>query len=392
MSDGLPVPSSEVEGVGEGLQSLVRMLRILFLVLRVLIVVIMVYLFFSGVFYVRDHEEAMLFRFGELQQRDGKEILTSGNWYWAWPYPIDRVRRVPAQRSVTLTSTQFWPLTNPNQLAPAAPPPASGEAQGLRAGEGGYVLTGDANIMHMTWTITYRVSNAKKYYLNFYGESENWLAPAPGAPGKGRGADAAIKSALDQAVLTEVSSWPAEDVLVLSRAEAGDRRREALANTVESRLLALLNRLDLGIEVQQVSLFEVQPPLATQTAFREVVDASQDYQTEIDNARAYEKGVVTMAEGRASKVIADAKAYRTRGVESVKAESAYFEKVLAEYRKNPRTMLVALYTDAIRDVLNQVENKYVIHSSRNGRQEVRLLLGPEPKKPGAAGAIPAPSE
>jgi hypothetical protein len=47
-----------------------------------------------------------------------------------------------------------------------------------------------------------------------------------------------------------------------------------------------------------------------------------------------------------------------------------------------------LYTDAVRDILNRVETKYVIHSKHDGRQEIRLQLGPEPQKPRAPEEAP----
>ena len=98
-----PEQEQHIDG---GMQALVRMLRILFQGLRILIILIFVYLIFSGMFRVDDQNEAMLFRFGKLQKRvlDPEKgetpILTSGRWYWAWPYPIDWVKEIPAQKSV----------------------------------------------------------------------------------------------------------------------------------------------------------------------------------------------------------------------------------------------------------------------------------------------------
>ena len=54
-------------------------------------------------------------------------------------------------------------------------------------------------------------------------------------------------------------------------------------------------------------------------------------------------------------------------------------------------MLVALYTDAIRDVLRQVETKYIIRAAPEGRQEIRLQLGPEPPKLGRSAPPPPPA-
>ena len=262
-----------------------------------------------------------------------------------------------------------------------------GESAVLRPGEGGYLLTGDANIMHMIWAVRYRVDNARKYYLRLFHEPDDSYAEQreKHTHGRTRGAEAIIENILSEAVLAEVATWPVEDVLVLSRAEGTNRERKSLANGVENRVRNLVDAegIDLGIRVDEVNLVEVQPPLATQNAFREVVDAAHDYRAAIATAEAYERRVVPEAEGKASTIRADASAYRTRVVESVKAEKAYFETVYAEYEKNPDTMLVALYTDAVRDVLSRVETKYVIHTRGEGRQEVRLRLGPERPKPGA---------
>ncbi len=388
MSSGTQHQGTELSDVGQGLQALVQTLRILFFCLRILIVLSFAYLLLSGVFYVREHEEAMLFRFGKLTTKDGQEILTSGKWYWAWPYPIDRVKRVPAQRSITLsTATTFWPNKDPNVID--AMDPAEEDATGgagLVPGTDGYVVTGDFNIMHMIWTLTYRVTDAKRYYLAFFDDSEGERGAdarpaAPGVPERPRGAERAIQNALSQSVLAEVGAWPVESVWSLSRVEGGTAVGESLSGAVRRRVNSLLTQLDLGIEVQQVSLFEIQPPVSVQGAFREVVDAAVEAQTAREEAHAYERRVLPGAEGEASRIVAEARAYKTRTVESVKADAGYFKKVLAEYEKHPESMLVALHQDVIREVLGRVEDKWIVHAKKGGRQEIRLRLGPEPKKP-----------
>ena len=103
-----------LEGAGAGLKSLVRMLQILFLGLRVLIIVIFAWLIFSGVFKVEDGREALLFHFGELQEKvidptqGPTPVLRSGHWYWAWPYPIDYVRTIPAQQAISVSTGAIW--------------------------------------------------------------------------------------------------------------------------------------------------------------------------------------------------------------------------------------------------------------------------------------------
>ncbi len=378
MNQAPPQSNSEWEGVGQGVRHVITTARVLFFLLRIFVVVVLVYMVFSGVFSLEDHEEGMLFRFGRLVTQNGREVLTSGAWYWAWPYPIDRVQKIPAQKSERLSSVQFWPQINVNQLQPNAPPQGDMQ-QGLAPGQGGYLLTGDANIMHSIWTVTYRITDAKKYYLRYLQENQREVLAAD-AEIEENHAQLTIRNLLENAVLKEVAGWSVEDVLVLSRLEDGQQQQQSLAKAVQARVSLMVQEVDLGVEIQQVSLTDIQPPTATQAAFNEVVDAATDYRTEIENARAYEERIITETEGQASKIMAEAEAYRTKTVESVKADNAYFEKVLEEYNKNPETMLVALYTDVLREVLEKVPRKYVLHSKADGEQELRLQLGPVPEK------------
>jgi len=379
MSGRTAVPAQDYDSVGEGMQYLVGMLRFLFFGLRILIAVVFVALVFGGVFSVEEHEEAMLFHFGKLTPKDGERVITSGDWYWAWPYPIDEVRKIPAQRSVTVTSRQFWLKEKETGIDSDEGEPDAPDK--LTPGEHGYLVTGDANIVHMIWTVTYRVSDAEQYYLTLFDDSE----AAPGHRHSNdetkRGAEAIIRSVLDSAVLSEVGAWSIEDILVLSRT-LQDGVRQSLSEAVQARFEAKADKLMLGIAVQQVSLEAVAPPGVTAEAFREVIAAAHDHRTEIDRARAYSDRARADAEAKASKILADARAYRTRVEGSIKADSAYFAKVLDEYNKNPDTMLVALHTNAIEDLLNKVKTKYVVHAKDGGRQEIRLKLGPPVKVPG----------
>jgi hypothetical protein len=68
-------------------------------------------------------------------------------------------------------------------------------------------------------------------------------------------------------------------------------------------------------------------------------------------------------------------AYRTRIVESLRADRKYFEAILAEFRKSPDTVLTTLYSDTISEVLQRVKTKYVIHASEDGNQELRVQIG-----------------
>lgn len=369
--------------MGGGAQAFVRALGFFFVGLKYLIALIFAGAFFQGVFVVKEHEEAMVFRFGKLVRKgaDKTPILTSGKLYWAWPYPIDEVKRIPARRPITLTTKHFWMRENPNVINPGAA--KADEMAGLAPGQGGYSLTGDTNIIHMQWSVVYTVIDARKYYLEFFeGEVERMNHDKRVETTTDAIAETLILNCLENAALKEVASWSVEDVLYKARADnSGAAGRELLTAAVQTRLEKLLIHLDLGVEVDQVMLTS-RAPDATQAAFREVNNAANEYQVNLEEASSHEREVIAQAEGRASEILAEARSYKTRVIATVKADAAYFETVLKEYNKNPETMLTALYSDTVRDVLAKVENRYIIHAS-NGDQEVRLLLSPEPEKPTA---------
>lgn len=373
---------------GQGAQSVVRMLRSLFATLRILIVLVVIFAFFQGVFVVREQEQAMVFRFGRLIAKDGAEILESGRLYWAWPYPIDQVKRIPAERAVTLRTDHFWSSDQAAELR--GEEQAAEMSQGLVPGEDGYLLTGDANIVHMTAQITYRIADAKKYYLDFFEGDSARVQKTGDEMVTSEAAEAIIRNCLENAMLKETAEWTVDDIIKRSRPAVVRRpddqqeqkvapQGDYLSNAIQKRVEKLVSRMDVGIEIDKVTLTNVRPPIATADAFQRVNDAIQERDTMLKEAQTYEDRVVNKAESELAKIMARARAYQKRVESSVRADLDYFRKVLDEYESNPETMLVALYTDTIRDVLKKAKEQYVIHARQDGDQEVRLLVGPEPE-------------
>ena len=52
--------------------------------------------------------------------------------------------------------------------------------------------------------------------------------------------------------------------------------------------------------------------------------------------------------------------------------------ILEEYKKNPESVLVSLYSTTLADALAQSKDKYAIGLNPGTRQELRLKLNPEP--------------
>ena len=388
---------------GTGLESLTRMLRVLFFCFLTLIVGVFLYYFiFSGIFRVDEQYEAMLLRFGVLQKHatdtGASPVLQSGKWYGSYPYPVDEVIMVPANKSISVsTGNSFKAWVSPTgQMLPG------GAGRQLRNGIDGYLVSGDMHIFHAEWVVSYRVDDAASYYLNFYNdtkEQKSSFMPSSMQVKQGnrlRGHELIIKNMLSDAVLTETANWTTEELVKTNKVVPdgqGGQTTVRLEERVGSRLARIVGEVGLGIEIQSVTLVGIyQPPAATLQAFNQVNASERNRQTTIQNAQTYANQVLAQANAASDRLVNEAKAYQETVVSKLQAQAQYFTSIKAEYEKNPRSTLTVLYANALRDMLAQVPRKYVLHQTADGaRKELRLQIEPIQEEPPKAPASSADS-
>ncbi len=385
-----------------GLRSLMRMLRILFFCFLTLIVAVFVYYFiFSGIFRVDEQYKAMLLRFGVLQQYAGDNgnspILQSGKWYWSYPYPVDEVIMVPANKSVSVsTANTFKAWVNPTGAD------MGGGNRPLRTGVDGYVVAGDMHIFHVEWVVSYKVDDAAHYYLEFYDDAGT-MSPEEkfGKVGHGhkkperlRGHELIIRNMLSEAVLIETANWTTEELIKASREVVnsnGEKVEQRIESKVRSRLEELVEKVRLGIEIQTVTLVGLyQPPSAALHAFNQVNASERNKQIAIQNAEAAAHSLLTQANAARERLIGEARAYQETVVHQLQADALYFQAIQKEYKENPTSTLTVLYTEALQQLLGAVPNKYVLHGNgQGGKQQLRLQIGAAPEKAAEPAAAPA---
>ena len=100
-------------------------------------------------------------------------------------------------------------------------------------------------------------------------------------------------------------------------------------------------------------------------------------EAKIDQAFAELKVENAMVGGEAAKVINNANTYRTQVVERVKSEREMFERLLPQFRQNPRIILSRLWEDAREQILTgDVETFYTVP----GQLQLQLNRDPEIQK------------
>ena len=84
--------------------------------------------------------------------------------------------------------------------------------------------------------------------------------------------------------------------------------------------------------------------------------------------------------GTAREKIAEARSYRARVVETAKANADYLERLLPEYRQRPKLVIQQIYLDAIENIMNNADEKFVIQTTKGSKgTQIRVLLNKDPK-------------
>jgi membrane protease subunit HflK len=187
------------------------------------------------------------------------------------------------------------------------------------------MLTEDDNIVDITMTVQYVITDARAFYLNVE-EPEVSLQQA---------AESAIRHVVGGSAMDEVISTG----------------REILAEEAHTRLQSYLDRYGTGITVSQFNIAQSQQPEQVRAAFDDVIKAREDNQSYQNQARAYANQVVPEARGLALRQRQEAEAYKADVIARAEGEAQRFEQLRVEYEKAPEVTRERLYIDAMQSIL-----------------------------------------
>ena len=349
-------PGAPVTPEDSGSQALSDALRSSFVIVRVMMLGLLLVFLGSGFFTVGPSEKAIVLRFGK-PQGEGEKALLGPGFHFAFPAPIDEVVRIPITQVQTIRSSVGWYATTPAlEAAKAEPPPG----QSLNPAIDGYIITGDANIVHARATLTYRITDPVRYSFDFVDASS------------------LVTNALNEALVFAGSQYTVDDAL--TRDVTGFRDK------IYSRLLQLIDQQRLGIAVDSPPAIQIIPPRQepVKVAFARVLDASIQRDKQLNEARTYESDLLSKARGDAASITNTAVADKTRLVEFVAADAKRFTDLLPQYEKNPEMWKELQQTEAVRRTLTNAQEKIFVSARGDGKpREMRLQLSREPQKPGA---------
>jgi len=361
-------------------RSLSDALRVTFRILKFVMVVLVLAFLFGRWVEVKEGEVAVLLRFGAVQGEPGKDVLEPG-WHFALPDGIDRVIKVPVNEQQLSLDRAFWFEIKPGDEG-KKPEELRGYNGGLVPGKDGSLLTADKNIVHGKWLVSFRVEklNAVRFARNVGGLDE---------------ARRLVEQAAERAMV-HVTGQVTADEFVSS--EVKRERIRWLAQESLDRLDAGLTLTGLGLKPNGAT-----PPLAVRAEFTAVSAAESTRAQQIEQARRDESTMLidaagaqyrellaaidahreavrigvtkriqeteggierllesSSAQGQVYRIVQEAERYKAQIVEKVRGEKETFERLLPQYRENPRIFREKYLQAALTEIFSgDVEKIYL---------------------------------
>lgn len=260
----------------------------------------------SGLYRVSEQEQAVVTRLGKVQ-----DVKTAG-MYFKIPL-IDTVQKVR-------TTTYGIPI---------------GYITSESYGESGYaetvpeqslMITSDFNFVNTDFYIEYRVSDPVSYLYNSSNPED------------------ILENLAQAAIRTVVSNYNVDDVMTTSKNKVQSDVRDSLVNA--------LTNADIGLEVVNVSIQDVEPPTKeVMSAFKAVENAKQGSETSINNANKYKSEQLPAAEANADKIVKAAEAKKEARIAEAEGQVARFNAMYEQYRLNPLITKQRMFYEAMEDVL-----------------------------------------
>ena len=133
---------------------------------------------------------------------------------------------------------------------------------------------------------------------------------------------------------------------------------------VSELLQQMSDHMKMGIQINTVQLMNVTPPQAVEAAYNEVLQAQQEKDKIVNEAKTeYNKKVIPV-EGEAERVVAQARGYYAERVKIAEGEAKYFNSLYKEYSKAPEITKKRIYLETWAEVLKRFKNVQVIDENQ----------------------------
>ncbi|HRO12224.1 FtsH protease activity modulator HflK [Amaricoccus sp.] len=250
---------------------------------------------------VRPEEQSVELTFGECR---GDCIGNPGLNFAPWPIVTHEIVQVTRENTEEI---------------------GSGTVRGTSAG---LMLTGDENIVDITFQVVWNVRDPAEFLFNLSDPTSTIQAVA----------ESAMREVVSRSQLSPILS----------------RDRGIISQEVSDLIQQTLDEYGSGVNIVRVNFDRADPPQQVIDAFREVQAARQERSTLQNQADAYANRTLAAARGNSAQTIQEAEGYRARVVNAAQGEASRFSAVQQEYVKAPEVTRKRLYLETMQEVLGNV--------------------------------------
>jgi regulator of protease activity HflC (stomatin/prohibitin superfamily) len=304
-------------------QSLADALKVMLRLLQFGMFALAVAYVLSGMKQVKEGERGIRLLFG----KEVESNLGPG-FHWTPPYPIGELVRVPQGYQELDLGREFW-VDIPAGTVDTSVDKLPGTPSLNPNANGGSVITGDGNIAHTKWKVSFKRADVGAFSKKIYPDAEQEI----------------VRAAVKQAVVQAVSEVTLDQLLQQASQEGATVPTRARMFAEEK-----LTRLNTGLTIETLTMDPPIPPLYLKDAFNKASAASAEANKVIQQAQAYRSETMNRVAGSAAKYL-------------IHAINEY-EAALA--RKDPKADDILTRIDALMSGREEVE---VLALGDDGRPE-----------------------
>jgi len=266
-----------------------------------------------------------------LVTRLGRYVYTAQPGpHFKWPLGIESAIKVPVQRQLK-EEFGFRTVHAGVQSEFETPEDAKKEST---------MLTGDLNVANVEWIVQYKIKDPYQYVFRV------------------RDVRSTLRDSSESVMRKVVGDHSVTEVLTVGR--------ERIAQLAKDELQQLCNHYEMGVEILQLVLQDVNPPEAVRDSFNEVNQAIQERERAINQAWASYNAVIPEAQGKAEQAIQSAEGFATERVNNARGDVQRFLALQTEYQKSPAVTRSRLYLETIEKVLPKAKRRIFIDNDVKG--------------------------
>lgn len=269
----------------------------------------------TGFYTVQPQENALILTFGKVT-----DTKTEAGLGYHLPTPLQDDIKVPVKNNnqidVGFTRSGSSRTDNPHEST---------------------MLTGDANIVNIHFSVFWHIGDAKQYSFDIDGP------------------DATVKKVAESAMREIIGRTPIQKAMTEGRLEIESKTKELMQ--------AVLDKYNSGVVINSVQLLSVDPPAPVVDAFNDVQRARTDKERAKNEAETYQNNIVPVAKGDAQKTIQDAGAYKEAVIAKAQGDADRFISIYNAYAQSKDVTQKRIYLETMQEILKN-SKKIIVGDSK----------------------------